>query len=177
MNPELDARLSALLDGELSPEEAEALRAEIARSPELTLQLAALAAVDDGLRALPSPRLPSDLRVRLARRVREDVPARPRAPGAARRRAPRSGAIPGWLAAAAVAAAAAAVLAFVVLPQLGREETPLARVEPEPAPPAPAHEEPASEDLALADDLPVIEVLDVLDVLAELDELEGVGSG
>ena len=32
MTPELDARLSALLDGELSPEEAEALRAAIGKA-------------------------------------------------------------------------------------------------------------------------------------------------
>jgi anti-sigma factor RsiW len=182
MNPELEEKLSALLDGELSPAETEALRAELARSPELTARLAALAAVDDGLRVLPSPRVPGDLRARVERRIHEDV--------AVRRRAPRSGATPGlhrrWLAAAAFAAAAAALLALVVLPQLRREETRVARTEPEPTlppqlaeqPPAPvperALEEPAAEDVALADDLPVIEVLDVL---AELDELEEVGSG
>ena len=160
MNPELDARLSALLDGELSPAETDALRAEIARSPELALHLAALAAVDDGLRTLPGARMPSDLRARVERRIRQDEHAR---------RAPRSGAIPGarWLAAAACAAAAAALLALVVLPQLRRDEAQVAQTEPD-------HEEFAAEDVALADDLPVIEVLDVL---AELDELEEVGSG
>ena len=172
MNPELDARLSALLDGELSPAETEALRAEIARSPELAARLAALAAVDDGLRTLPGARVPSDLRARVERRIRQDEHER---------RAPRSGAVPGaprsgatpraprrrWLAAAACAAAAAALLALVVLPQLRRDEAQVARTEPD-------HEEFAAEDVALADDLPVIEVLDVL---AELDELEEVGSG
>jgi len=163
MNPELDARLSALLDGELSPAETEALRAEIARSPELAARLAALAAVDDGLRTLPGARVPSDLRARVERRIRQDEHAR---------RAPRSGAVPGaprrrWLAVAAFAAAAAALLALVVLPQLRRDEAQAARTEPD-------HEEFAAEDVALADDLPVIEVLDVL---AELDELEEVGSG
>jgi len=54
-----------------------------------------------------------------------------------------------------------------VLPQLRRDEAQVARTEPD-------HEEFAAEDVALADDLPVIEVLDVL---AELDELEEVGSG
>jgi len=145
MNPELEEKLSALLDGELAPEEAEALRAELARSPELASHLASLAAVDDGLRALPSPGVPSDLRARVERQIREDVPARPRAP--------RSGATPGsrrrWLP-AAVLAAAAAILVLVLQIEL------------------------APDDVALADDLPVIEVLDVL---AELDELEEVGSG
>jgi negative regulator of sigma E activity len=199
MNPELDEKLSALLDGELSPEQAEVLGAELARSPELAAQLAALAAVDDGLRALPSPRVPTDLRARVERQLRAE--AQPRVHGGGRPRSRRFavlGARRRWLTAAAFAAAAAAVLALVVLPRLGREETQVARTDPSapaqaaeqapqtkpvpeapaPAPPAPApapaHEEPAAEDVALADDLPVIEVLDVL---AELDELEEVGSG
>jgi anti-sigma factor RsiW len=196
MNPGLDAKLSALLDGELSPEETEALRAELARSPELTARLAILAEVDDGLRALPGRAVPSDLRVRVERQIREDVPARPRAPEAAHRAPPR--ARRRWLVASVIATAAAAALVLVLLPQLGRDEAHLARVEPEPAPPAqiaervpeakpapeapappapvpaPALEEPAAQDVALADDWPVIEVLDVL---AELDELEEVGSG
>jgi anti-sigma factor RsiW len=173
MNPEVDARLSALLDGELSSEQESALRAELARSPELATRLAALAAVDDGLRGLPGSPVPPDLRARLARRLREDAPAR-RAPLRARRR---------WLGAAAAAAAVAAAFAWVVLPRLARDDTQLARtaelpVPEAPAPPAPAPapalEEELVEEYALAGDLPVIEVLDVL---AELDELEEVGSG
>ena len=156
MNPELDEKLSALLDGELTPAEAEALRAELARSPELAARLAALAAVDDGLRALPGSRVPSDLRARVERQLRTETRLHAgarRAPLRARRH---------WLVAAFVAAAAAAVLALLLLPQLRHDDAQLARIEPAP------------EDVALADDLPVIEVLDVL---AELDELEEVGSG
>ena len=119
MTPELEAKLSALLDGELAPEEAAALREEIARRPELAARLAELAAVDEELRALPGRPLPAELRARLAQRIRAEASASPR-------RAPRGGATPGsrrrWLAAAALAAAAAA-LALVVLPQLRRQET------------------------------------------------------
>lgn len=150
MNPELDERLSALLDGELSPAEVAALRAEIARSPELAARLEALAAVDVGLRALPGRGVPPGLRARVAEELRTPA-THARGPSAARRapfrRARR------WLAAAALAAAAAA-LALLVLPRTHPHETPVASSE--------------------AEDLPVIEVLDVL---AELDELEPVGSG
>ena len=97
--------------------------------------------------------MPPGLRARVAEELRTSPARAARTPIAARR----------WLAAAALAAAAAA-LALLVLPRTPREETPIARVEP-----APVHEE-----LAEAEDLPVIQVLDVL---AELDELEDVGSG
>jgi anti-sigma factor RsiW len=164
MNPELDEKLSALLDGALAPADAEALRAELGRSPELAERLAALRAVDEELRALPSRPVPAALRARVTAQVR----ARPSAG-----RAPRSGAIGArrWLAAAALAAAAA-TLALLVLPRVPREETQVVGTEPAPSPaPAPP---PAPEELAEAEDLPVIRVLDVL---AELDELEEVGSG
>jgi anti-sigma factor RsiW len=69
MTPELEERLSALLDGELSAQEAEALREEIARRPELARRLAELAAVDAELRALPERPVPVDLRARLGARV------------------------------------------------------------------------------------------------------------
>ncbi len=196
MNPELEAQLSALLDGELSPEEAAALRTEIARSPELAERFAALAEVDHELRALPARAVPSALRARVARRVAsERMP-----PRRARR----------WLGAAALAAAAA-VLALLALPRMRSDQTQVAGTEPLPSPQAPlatlppvapvapptpepapapaprvqiAEQAPppaledaepvALEELAEAEDLPVIEVLDVL---AELDELEQVGSG
>lgn len=140
MNPELEAKLSALLDGELAPAEVAALRDEIARSPELAERLAELAAVDDALRALPARPVPPALRARIAERIGAggSVQARRatrRAPACARR----------WLAAAALAAAAAA-LALVWLPRLHGEETQVA-----------------------AEDLPVIEVLDVLAELDELE--------
>jgi sigma-E factor negative regulatory protein RseA len=194
MSPELEAKLSLLIDGELGPEEEAALRGELARSPELVRRLAELEAVDAALGALPARPVPPQLRAGLAERIRAEAVLRVERPP--RRRAPRR-----WLAAAALASAAAA-LALVVLPKLRREEAPLAQAERAPVPPAPAAEvarpappvelaerppppapAPRTEpvpaatdepDIALADDLPVIEVLDVL---AELGELEEVGSG
>src|SRR5262245_2884243 len=164
---ELYEKLCAFLDGELGEGEAAALRAELARRPELAARLAELAAVDAGLRALPAGAVAPDLRAKLERRIRAE-----RSPGAARR-PPRSRAGPGrrrrWLAAAVLSAAAAA-LALVVLPRLQHRETALANVEPAPI----VEPAPAPADAAVSEDLPVIEVLDVL---AELDELEGVGSG
>jgi hypothetical protein len=233
MSAERDERLSALLDGALTPAEAAALRAEVAGSPALAERLAALAAVDEGLRALPGRPVPSDLRARVERALGASAPRR--APPSRRR----------WLGASALAgAAAAAVLALFLVRGAEQAPTPLAQrtpepsVEPPPAPlaerapapsaapplepapppvaiaerpvpapvermdrpvppsppeptpplavaepaPEPAHEaspppvapEPALEDVALGDDLPIIEVLDLL---AELDELEGNGHG
>jgi anti-sigma factor RsiW len=190
VTPELEAKLSALLDGELPPEEAAALREEIARRPELEAKLAELSAVDEGLRALPVRPVPAELQARLEERIRAERRAQPRSPEAGRRappRAPRSGATPGWRRRwPAAALAAAAVLALVLLVQLRRGEVQVAQTGPaptlpvEPAPglqPLPEDRlDPGREaaDVALAEDLPVIEVLDVL---AELDELEGAGSG
>jgi anti-sigma factor RsiW len=117
MNPELDAKLSALLDGDLAPEEEAALRAEIARSSALAERLAALTEVDESLRALPSRPAPAHLR----ERVRADVHARP-----ARR-------VRRWLAGAALAAAAAA-FALLVLPRAVPDAAPDALAEAEDLP-------------------------------------------
>ena len=155
MNPEIEAKLSALLDGELAPDEAEALRAEIAARPELAVRLAELAAVDEAVRALPARPVPPEVSARLAERIRGAEPAR-RAPPRRTTAPPRVR----WLAAAALAAAVAA-LVLIALPRVRNDETQLARAEPTPSP-------------ELTDDLPVI---GVLDVLTELDELEGNGSG
>jgi anti-sigma factor RsiW len=190
MNPELDERLSALLDGELSPAEAAALRQEVSRSPELAERLAALAAVDEGVRGLPSRPVPTDLRARLAARLETAIARTPDAARHTPRRPMRR-----WLAAAALAAAAAA-LALLALPRAQREETRVARSAPTPVvpppiepappvePPAPAPVEiveqqppgpaPLAVDPSEEEDLPVIAVLDVL---AELDELEEAGNG
>ncbi len=203
MTPELDEKLSALLDDELPAEEAAALRAEIERRPELQRRLAELAAVDAGLRALPTRPVPADLRARVGARVdaERETPAR-RDPAPRRRR---------WREVAAFAAAAAA-LALFVLPRLRSDPEPtpevvartmpepppevVARTMPEPPPevvaqtmpeptPLPA-DEPDLERLAreLLEPSPRVPaavededlpVIAVLDVLAELDELEGAG--
>jgi anti-sigma factor RsiW len=131
---ERDANLSALLDGDLAPEEAAALRAEIARSPELAERLAALAAVDASLRALPRPPVPA----RLLERVRTQVAA----PRPVRR----------WLAGVGLAAAAAA-LALLALP---RGERP-------PAPPAARDLRAEAEDLPVIEVLDLLAELDELE--------------
>lgn len=188
MTLELDEKLSALLDDELSAEETEALREEIARRPDLARRLAELAAVDAELRALPGRSVPVDLRARLGARVHADRMASSRRPPRPRRRR--------WLEAAAVAAAAA-VLALVVLPRLRSSEAPrpgapepevVARAEPEPTTEVVARAGPEADLDLLAEELlapsvlPAAEVeendlpvIAVLDVLAELDELEGAG--
>lgn len=118
MTTERDAELSALLDGALAAPEEAALRASLARDPELAARFAELAQVDSALRALPVRRAPADLRARLQAKlaagapapvqrtaIRRDAPARP-----SRRRA--------WVAglSAAVAAAAAALVVTLVGP-------------------------------------------------------------
>jgi anti-sigma factor RsiW len=133
MSPELDAKLSALLDDELPAEEAAALRAEIARRPELAARLAELAAVDAELRALPERPLPADLRARLGARIHAERTTSARSAPPPRRRR--------WIPAAALAAAAA--LALVVLPRLRTEPgTEIAHREPEPTPEAVARTAP-----------------------------------
>ena len=102
MNSPTDARLSALLDGQLTPEEESTLRAEIAGSPELQGRLAELAAVDESLRALAGPRVPEDAHARLRARISAERRA-------SVRRAPR---IRRRLLAGVAAAAAAAGLAL-----------------------------------------------------------------
>jgi hypothetical protein len=57
----LDAELSAYLDGELPPERAAAVRAYLEHSPDARRLLAELSAVSDGLRALPQRRAPAGL--------------------------------------------------------------------------------------------------------------------
>ncbi len=65
----LDEDLSALLDGELSPERESGLRARIAGEPALAARLAELERVDVALRAMPtvatSPELGASLRAKL----------------------------------------------------------------------------------------------------------------
>jgi anti-sigma factor RsiW len=136
VSSELDEKLSALLDGELAPDEAAALRAELERSPELAARLAALAGVDEGLRTLPGRSVPPGLRARVAAELRASE-ARPRA-----RR---------WPLAAALAAAAAA-LALWAWPRAPRE-------------PAPAEAVAEAEDLPVIQVLDVLAELDELEDL------------
>ena len=172
MNRDLDEKLSALLDAELPPAEAAALRAELERSPELAARLEAFASVDAELRALPSRGVPPGLRARLARELRSAPAGARRAPAAAPRRGARR-----WLAAGAIAATAAAV-ALLALPRAQHSPATLARTATVPAPAVETVEPqalaPTHEEVGEPQDLPVIQVLDVL---TQLDELESGGSG
>ena len=188
MNPELDGKLSAFLDGALTPAELVELRAELERSPELRQRLAQLEAVDDELRALPSPEASADLKERLRGRLAEEPASEPRSAG---RQPPVSTPRPRrglrWVAAATVAAA---VFAFVLF------SFPTPTVDDEPRVPEPvARNDDAAGDEALeeflrgdtlAEELGAdaiaaasdedVDVIDVLDLLAAMDEL-GTASG
>lgn len=163
----LEAELSALLDGELEPGRAAALRELVARSPEVAERLRALEAVGQALRAIPEPRVSSGVRARMRARIRAEdaagVPraetepdprrALPRRPGRAsapRRRRGLWGAV-----AAATAAAAALALWLAPRPELGGPPRgpSIAELSPEPTPVAP--EEPAApESTAVAEATP-----------------------
>lgn len=123
--------LSAFLDGELDPEREAALRAELERDPALAARLAALRAVDEGLRGMDAPPVPSDLRARLQARIEAEAGAsRPAARAPRRRRR--------WLSAPALAAAAvAAVVALMLLVRRPGEERPPERIAEERAPAVP----------------------------------------
>lgn len=64
VNTEDLERLSMLLDGDLSPEEAQSLRARIAQEPDLADAWRAISALPLAIAALPSPALPPQLRAR-----------------------------------------------------------------------------------------------------------------
>ena len=66
---DLDARISAWLDGEASEAEARALAELVASDPEVAARVRTLSGVDDLLRGLPTPSPSADLRARLAERI------------------------------------------------------------------------------------------------------------
>ncbi|MDJ0866029.1 MAG: zf-HC2 domain-containing protein [Myxococcota bacterium] len=105
---EFDADLSALLDDELEPERAEAVRAHVSACGRCTARLRSLSAADDALREIAVPDVP------------DAWAARVRAAEAASRRAPRRRVAPGR-AVQAAGALAAALVALLVLPPLLRE--------------------------------------------------------
>ena len=121
MNLELEEKLSALLDGELTPIEEVELRAELERSPELRQRLAQLEAVDGALRALPGPEATALLKAQLRERLAEAPKASrpPRMPAGRSRRGM------GWAASAAVAAALLAFILFSGPRATMREEPPV----------------------------------------------------
>ncbi len=169
MNPDLEEKLSALIDGELAPIEEVELRAELERSPELRQRLSELEAVGQALRALPAQEASPELHGRLRQRLEAEPDAASArhplvsAPPPRRRRALQ------W---AAAGAAAAAISAFVLLngPTPTAEDDPefeelfaaLLEEELDEAVPAAATDE----------DLEVIELLDLLAAL-ELEATSG----
>lgn len=174
MNPDLEARLSALIDGELEPGEEAALRAEAARDPGLAERLRELERVGEALRALPGPAVPADARARLRARIHEEEaetratsaepsPVRTRATGTSR--APARPGRRGWIAAGAALAVAAAILLLLLRPAPRPEDdrVPLAGNDgpPEAPAPTPSPVEPPEPALA-ADDLEFPDLLDPL---------------
>lgn len=173
MNPELEEKLSALLDGELSSTEAEGLRSELERSPELRQRMAELEAVNQVVRALPGPQASPELRASLQARIQADVsPAPSVSPSRPPRRPRRSFA---WL---ATAATAAAIVALVLLrdPALIADDepgAPLAASNPDDSEleaivVALLGSDPEDAGLPNAADED-LEVIEVLDLLAALD--------
>lgn len=187
MSAELEAQLSAYLDGELSDEDEERVREAIAASPELARRLAELESVDAALAALPTPAVPVGAKARLRERIATDAAALraqmgrdAAAPGV---RAPRRR---GRLLAMAAAVVAAALLAWLVLPRTGEEAslvagqpapiaaTPKIAVEPDPEEDLPdlLAPEGIGEDFDGEIDLEDVAVVEVLEWLAALEGLE-----
>ena len=112
--------LTALLDGELAEEEAEAVRAHVEGCPDCAAELRSLAGVRDLIRQLPALELPAGFYEGPRRRV-PSVPVAAHTPGNRRRRR---------LALAGLSAAAALVV-VVTLPENGTAPVP-------PVPPVPS---------------------------------------
>ncbi|MEM7434447.1 MAG: hypothetical protein AAF436_04780 [Myxococcota bacterium] len=118
-------RLQMFFDGELSSEEAEAVRRQLEDSPEGAAELAAWQAIRDGIREVSDPwpdavdsdelfaRIEADIRApAVERNSRESMPALRVVPGGRERRV--------WGGVAAgLAAAAAILLAVLTLPEEG----------------------------------------------------------
>ncbi len=164
----LDEDLSALLDGELSPERESELRARIAGEPALAARLAELEGVDGALRAMPTEAPSEELRasLRVSLEGEGTVPAdRLRSLGDRRRLAP------GWIGGALAAAAA---LALYLAVSSGSDFG----FGPEPARIADSLADATDEEIGIAleyetlADLDVIEDLELLELMIELEEEE-----
>jgi hypothetical protein len=120
---ELEADLSALLDGELGPERAALLRAHVDACERCRGQFARLARLAALLAGAPLPVVPASLHARLAARIAaaNETDTRVRGFAPPRVRAPRR---TGWSrAAGALAAIAAGVALYLAV--VGREPAPL----------------------------------------------------
>jgi anti-sigma factor RsiW len=178
-----DEDLSALLDGELTPERAGEVEAHVAACARCRAQLAAFQSVGARLRGVRRPDVPRELEARLLARVATESRAMP-GPAPARGRPRRRLRARGVLAGAALAAAALALYLGVVRrppsPVLAPPDGPVARQEPALPPPsdarAPEAPKLASElDAASDEELSLalqLETLEDLEVIANLDLLE-----
>ncbi len=132
----LDADLSAYLDGELSAERAREIESLIARSDEAAGALGELRAVSDELQALPRRQAPSELMAAVTGQQEK----RPPVDGVGSRRRPRVLRLFGQMAAAAAVLAACVYVSWQALdqpPSVARVE--MAR-QPEPTQPSPTNE-------------------------------------
>ena len=164
----LDEDLSALLDGELSPQRESELRARMVGAPALAARLAELERVDLALRAMPaeapSPGLRASLRAKLE--AAATAPAdNPRSVTHPRRL------LPSW---AGGTLAAAAALALYLAVSSGNDSI----LDAEPARIADVLASATDEEIGIAlefetlADLEVIEDLELLELMVELEEEE-----
>ena len=164
----LDQDLSALLDGELSPQRESELRARMVGGPALAARLAELERVDLALRAMPaeapSPGLRASLRAKLE--AAATAPAdNPRSVTHPRRL------LPSW---AGGTLAAAAALALYLAVSSGNDSI----LDAEPARIADVLASATDEEIGIAlefetlADLEVIEDLELLELMVELEEEE-----
>ncbi len=164
----LDEDLSALLDGELSPQRESELRARMVGEPALAARLAELERVDLALRAMPaeapSPELRASLRAKLE--AAATAPAdNPRSVTHPRRL------LPSW---AGGTLAAAAALALYLVVSSGNDSI----LDAEPARIADVLASATDEEIGIAlefetlADLEVIEDLELLELMVELEEEE-----
>ncbi len=164
----LDEDLSALLDGELSPQRESELRARMVGEPALAARLAELERVDLALRAMPAEAPSPELRGSL----REKLEAAATAPADNPRSVTdRSRLLPSW---AGGTLAAAAALALYLAVSSGSDSI----LDAEPARIADVLESATDEEIGIAleletlADLEVIEDLELLELMVELEEEE-----
>jgi anti-sigma factor RsiW len=153
-----DEELSALIDGELEPEHAAALRERLGREPALARRLAGFERVDAALRALPALQPAASAQAELRARVGR-VGVDGRSPRIAAAGQPR------FWAGAAIAAAATGIV-FLLLPGSLPEEPALADA---------TLAEATEEEIGIAlhfETLAEFDVIEDLELLELLDELE-----
>lgn len=176
----IDEALSALHDGELSPEQQAELIARAEQEPEVAARLAVFSQLDEALRALPEREVPADLGLRLRRRLEEnaDFPAAQVAPAIRfRSRLPSRGR---WVTGAGLAAAAALALYWSVSGFLPQANAPFSAAPLEAESTVVLSERPdvTEEEVGIAlhyDTLANLEVIEQLEMLELLVAMENAG--